>query len=437
MFEPAAEAMPVRQRRELQTTRLRAQVARLRDANDFYRRQLADVPSDLDIDDLAAIPFVAKPDLWAQYPLGTLAVPREQVRRVHATSGTSGRPTVVSYTAGDLDVFRAVNARALAGAGAGPGTWVHTAYGYGLFTGGMGLQGGCEALGAAVVPISGGGTARQVQLITDLRPEVLLCTPSYAATLADGLTAAGVAPGENSLRVGIFGAEPWSESMRAQLAERLGITALDIYGLCEVIGPGVAFESLGSAGRLHINEDHFYVECVDPDGAPLPDGEVGELVFTTLTREAAPVLRYRTGDLASISRQGCDGRTLTTMSRILGRRDDMLVIRGVNVFPSEVEAVVLADERVATAYALVLDERGGMPDLIVVAEPTDPGDRDALGDTLGRGLKERLGITCRVVLAEPGQIPRVEMGKAVRVHRLTAKTNPLPEILADLPAPRS
>lgn len=450
MFDPTAESMPVEQRRELQSERLRSQVRRLKGVNDFYGRQLADIDEDITIDDLGAIPTISKSDLWDQYPLKGIAVPRSELRRIHATSGTSGRPTIVAYTEDDLDVFRQVNARVLAGAGAGPGTMVHNGYGYGLFTGGLGLHGGAEALGANVVPISGGQTTRQVQLIMDLEPEILVCTPSYAATIADALAALGVAPEDNSLRAGIFGAEPWSESMRTQLSARLGLTALDIYGLCEVVGPGVAFETAESDHKLYVNEDHFYVECLDPEtGREVADGEVGELVFTTLTKQALPVLRYRTGDLAALYREpDGTGRTLVRMSRILGRRDDMIVIRGVNVYPSEIEAVLLGDERIGTSYAIVIDRRAEMPSVTVLAEPAGSADAnragdvtDAEGSTGGAGggtgldkelaaaLKQRLGVSCAVQVVAVGQIPRIEIGKAVRVHSWTVENNPFPELL--------
>ncbi|MDQ4036780.1 MAG: phenylacetate--CoA ligase [Actinomycetota bacterium] len=435
MFDPDAESMPVEQRRAQQTERLRAQVRRLQDVNDFYGRQLADVDPDLTIDSLSSIPTISKPDLWDQYPLKAVAVPRSELRRIHATSGTSGRPTIVAYTENDLDIFREVNARVLAGAGARPGTMVHNGYGYGLFTGGLGLHGGAEALGANVIPISGGQTARQVQLIMDLEPEILVCTPSYAATIADALAARGVAPEENPLRAGIFGAEPWSESMRTQLSARLGLLALDIYGLCEVVGPGVAFETAESDHRLYVNEDHFYVECIDPEtGREVADGEVGELVFTTLTKEALPVLRYRTGDLAALYREpDGTGRTLVRMSRILGRRDDMIVIRGVNVYPSEIEAVLLGDESVGTAYAIVIDQRAEMPSVLVLAEPATDGlgseAVDGLGAAISGALKERLGVSCAVRVLGVGQVPRIEIGKAVRVHKWTTGHNPFPDLL--------
>lgn len=436
MFDPVAESMPVEQRRGLQTERLRSQVRRLKGANDFYGRQLSGVDDDVSIDDLGSIPTISKPDLWDQYPLKAIAVPRSELRRIHATSGTSGRPTIVAYTENDLDIFRQVNARVLAGAGAGPGTMVHNGYGYGLFTGGLGLHGGGEALGANVVPISGGQTVRQVQLIIDLEPEILVCTPSYAATIADALAGLGVAPEENSLRVGIFGAEPWSESMRTQLSARLGLTALDIYGLCEVVGPGVAFETAESDHKLYVNEDHFFVECLDPGtGREAADGEVGELVFTTLTKEALPVLRYRTGDLAALYREP-DGteRTLVRMSRILGRRDDMIVIRGVNVYPSEIEAVLLGDDSIGMSYAIVIDQRAEMPAVLVLAEPTtdnlDSDVVDGLGGAVAAALKQRLGVSCSVRVVGVGQLPRIEIGKAVRVHTWTTEHNPLPNLLS-------
>jgi phenylacetate-coenzyme A ligase PaaK-like adenylate-forming protein len=394
---------------------------------------------------LGSIPFTRKQDLWDHYPFGLLAIDRRDVRRVHGTSGTKGRPTLASYSARDLELFRNVNARALAGAGAEPGTIVHNGYGYGLFTGGLGLHGGAEALGCCVVPISGGQTARQVTLIVDLRPEVLCCTPSYAVLLGEALQAAGVSPTDNPLKVGIFGAEPWTEEMRRRIEALHGITALDIYGMCEVIGPGVAFECLatrsdladGRPGGLHVNEDHFFVEVVDPfSDEPVPDGSVGEVVFTTLTRQAQPVVRYRTGDLASLNRTPCAcGRTTVRMSRLVGRNDDMLVIRGVNVFPSEIEAAILEMPELAPHYTIVLDVRGDMPEMIVACELATVGDaasHEHASETLSHALSERLGVRATVAVGRPGAIPRTEVGKAVRLVRLDAGSPPLPAELAEL-----
>jgi phenylacetate-coenzyme A ligase PaaK-like adenylate-forming protein len=358
---------------------------------------------------------------------------------VHATSGTHGRPTIVGYTAGDLEVFATVVSRALRAAGAQRGTVVHNAYGYGLFTGGLGLHGGAERLGCTVVPVSGGQTERQLTLLRDLGPEVLCCTPSYAALLGESAAAAGLSPEQLSLRVGIFGAEPWTEQLRARIEALLGITALDIYGLCEVIGPGVSFECLasraevaaGGPGGSHVNEDHFLVECVNPaDGEPVPDGSVGELVFTTLTRAAMPLLRYRSGDLATLHHQRCGcGRTTVRMSRVLGRRDDMLVVRGVNVYPSEVEAVLLGAPDLAPHYALVVDTRPALATLTVVAETLGADDapaRAVRGQQLAAGVRERLGVSARVVVGPAGTLPRTEVGKAVRVVHRNAEVDGLP-----------
>jgi phenylacetate-CoA ligase len=356
---------------------------------------------------------------------------------VHATSGTKGRPTIAAYTEADLGLFRNVNARALAAAGAAHGTVVHNAYGYGLFTGGLGLHGGAEHLGCAVVPISGGQTARQVVLVRDLQPEVLCCTPSYAALLGEALQEAGVTPEENPFRVGIFGAEPWTEQLRLRIETLHALTALDIYGLCEVIGPGVAFECLesraeladGGIGGLPVNEDPL-------TGEPVADGEIGELVFTTLTKEALPFVRYRTGDLASLNRERCAcGRTTVRMSRLVGRSDDMLVIRGVNVFPSEIEAAVLSSPQLAPHYTIVLDSTGPMPEMIVVCELADTwstGDAADLAHELSARLSERLGVSGRVVVGPPGALPRSEVGKAVRLVRRTPDADGRPAELARL-----
>ncbi|MGO8876984.1 MAG: phenylacetate--CoA ligase family protein [Acidimicrobiales bacterium] len=448
MIFDADEQMPPAELRALQDSRWLQLTERLR-SHPFHRRRLGD-PAPIDgpvaLEDIASIPFTTKQHLWDAYPLGLLAVDRSELRRLHATSGTKGRPTVAAYTAGDLDLFRNVNARALAAAGATAGSAVHNAYGYGLFTGGLGLHGGAELLGCAVLPISGGQTDRQVVLVRDLRPEVLCCTPSYAAFLGEMLQQAGVMPADNSLRVGIFGAEPWTEPLRLRIEALHGLTALDIYGLCEVIGPGVAFECLesraelaeGGTGGLHVNEDHFYVEVVDPlTGDPLEDGEVGELVFTTLTKEAQPLIRYRSGDLSSLSRQPCAcGRTTVRMSRLVGRSDDMFVIRGVNVFPSEIEAVLLSSPQLAPHYTIVLDSSRSMPEMVVVCElaaTKEPdGTVDGLAQELSARLSGRLGVSGRVVVGPPGAVPRTEVGKAMRLVRRTPEIDGRPAELARL-----
>lgn len=437
MFDQPAQTQPIEARRAQQQTQLQHLVDRVRDASPQHRAQLAGITgADVTLDTLHQVPSVGKQELREHYPLGALCVEQSELRRIHATSGTSGKPTIVAYTDNDMTVFGRTNARALDAAGAGPGTMVHNAYGYGLFTGGLGLHAGIEELGACCIPISGGQTARQLTLIQDLKSEILLCTPSYAAALADGFANLGIAPEDIALKSAVLGAEPWSDGMRAHIESGLGIKARDIYGLCEVQGPGIAFESFDSPGHLFVNEDFFYIECVDPQTSePVPEGTVGELVITTLVKEAVPVVRYRTGDLASLQRiDDPAGRTLITMSRIVGRVDDMLVIRGANVFPSEVEAVLLADDRVATAYTLVVDERGTMPSLVAVTEPAaglNRADQDGLLDGLQHQLKERLGISVQVVFAEPGGLPRTEVGKAVRVRRWTKdEQSPFPGVLA-------
>jgi phenylacetate-coenzyme A ligase PaaK-like adenylate-forming protein len=439
LWDQRAETMSDDERADLQSRRLGALLERLA-ASPFYARRLTEAGVErgarVGLDDLAALPFTTKADLWEHYPWGLLAVPREQVVRVHGSSGTGGRPTLVAYSRGDLAVWSEVCARALGCAGAGPGTLVHNAYGYGLFTGGLGLHQGAELLGCTLVPASGGQTQRQVALIRDLRPEVLCCTPSYAVRLGEALGEAGIPRDEVSLRVGIFGAEPWSEAMRAQIEAALPLKALDIYGLSEVIGPGVSCECLEAQAGLHVNSDHFLVEVVDPaSGRPLGPGERGELVFTTLTKEAMPVLRYRTGDLAALDPSPCAcGRTLPRMSKVTGRKDDMLVIRGVNVYPSEVEAVLVAERAVAPHYLLVVDRTEAMPKLVVacelaagwtICEETEEAERERVAGEVGAALLQRLGLATEVRVLPVGSIPRVELGKAQRVVERTAAHDPL------------
>jgi len=438
MFEPDAESMPAEQRRVLQGGRLRGLIDRLLAAGGLQAGRLAEAGvtsgADVTLEGLAGLPTTAKQDLWDGYPFGLLAVPREQVVAVHGSSGTGGRPTLVSYAKADIALWSRMCARALAAAGAGPGTIVHNAYGYGLFTGGLGIHQGAIELGALVVPVSGGMTARQVTLIADLRPEILTCTPSYAIRLGEALAEAGLTPGGGlSLKAGVFGAEPWTEQMRARISELLGLRALDIYGLSEVIGPGVASECIVAADGLHVNEDHFLVEALDPlTGAPVPDGTQGELTFTTLTKEAMPLLRYRTGDIAALRRGRCAcGRTLVKMSKVTGRKDDMLVIRGVNVYPSEVERVLLSELAVAPDYVLVVDERDGGPDLIACCEiaterPAGSEPPDELRAALERRLREALGLRVSVAIVPHGAVPRTEVGKAVRVRRWTGGEPPVP-----------
>ena len=426
IFDRRGEAMPEGERAAVQEDRLRRLVGRLLAAGGVQATRLRDAgvtaEEDLTAEDLPRLPFTRKQDLWDSYPFGMLAVPRSEVVVVHGSSGTGGRPTLVSYTAGDVELWAQMCARALAAAGATADSTVHNAYGYGLFTGGLGIHQGAVRLGATVVPVSGGMTPRQLMLLKDLKADILTCTPSYAVRLGEALAEAGAKPGELNLKAGLFGAEPWSEPMRARIEDLLGLRALDIYGLSEVIGPGVAAECLVAQDGLHVNEDHFLVEAVDPvTHDPVPDGTPGELVFTTLTKQAMPLLRYRTGDVAALRRGRCAcGRTLARMSKVTGRTDDMLVIRGVNVYPAEVERVLLADGRTSAHYLIVVDARAAVKDLLVAVESqtaaaTERGHSGRLSSGLERALGEQLGLRARVRVLPPGAIPRTEVGKAVRV----------------------
>jgi len=361
---------------------------------------------DVDLDALAEQPFTTKSDLRDAYPFGMLRVPRDACVRIHASSGTRGKPTIVAYTQHDLDLWADCCARAVAAAGGGPGTLVHVAYGYGLFTGGLGLHYGAERLGCTVVPASSGNTPRQAQLLEDLGAEILCCTPSYALAIADHVEDLT----RLKLRAGLFGAEPWTERIRGAIEDALNLCALDVYGLSEIVGPGVACECLEGLGGAHVNEDHFLVEVIDPEtGGAVAEGEAGELVFTTLTKEALPLLRYRTGDLASLTREPCPcGRTFARMSRVVGRTDDMLVIRGVNVFPSEIERVLLSVRGLEPHYQLVVDRAARLDELTVQVEGSvDP-------DPVREQLERTLGLSARVEVVAPGSIPRSE-GKALRV----------------------
>jgi phenylacetate-CoA ligase len=435
--------MPAGELASLQETRLRALVGRLLRTGGVQGERLraagVTAPDEVALGDLPRLPMVVKADLWAAYPYGMVEVPLEDLVTLHGSSGTGGRPTLVAYTRADLALWARMCARALGAAGATRASTVHNAYGYGLFTGGLGIHQGAVELGATVVPVSGGMTARQVTLIRDLRPDILTCTPSYAIRLGEALAEAGVTP---ALTAGLFGAEPWSGGMRARIEELLGLRALDIYGLSEVIGPGVAAECLEAADGLHVNEDHFRVEAVDPEtGAPVPDGVPGELVFSTVTREALPLLRYRTGDVASLRHGTCEcGRTLVRMSKVAGRRDDMLVLRGVNVYPSEVERVLLASPALCPDYLLVLDEREDARRLIVCCEyvtaaASSPGSAGSPGSVAGEvpgageleaRLRTELGVGVQVRVLPGGTIPRTEAGKAVRLVRWRDGAPPLP-----------
>lgn len=364
-------------------------------------------------EELAEAPFATKAQLRDSYPFGLLQVPLSDCVRIHASSGTRGKATIVAYTRADVELWADCCARAVAAAGGGPGTVVHVAYGYGLFTGGLGLHYGAERLGCTVVPASGGNTPRQAQLLEDLGAEILCCTPSYALAIADHVPD----PANLRLRSGLFGAEPWTEELRGAVEDAFDLAALDIYGLSEIVGPGVSFECVEGRDGAHVNEDHFLVEVVDPgSGERLDDGEVGELVFTTLTKEALPFLRYRTGDLASLTREPCVcGRTAARMSRIVGRTDDMLVIRGVNVFPSEIERALLSVPQLAPHYRLVVERPARLDELTVEAELRDG---EAGGERLQAHVEERLGralgLSARVSIGPAGSLPRSE-GKALRV----------------------
>jgi len=375
-------------------------------------------PEDLkSLSDLRHFPFTTKADLRANYPYGMFAVPMEKVVRIHASSGTTGKPTVVGYTAGDIETWSNVVARSIRAAGGTEHDIIHVGYGYGLFTGGLGAHYGAEKLGATVIPMSGGQTERQVQLICDFKPTIIMCTPSYMLHLADEFRRQGMDPRGCSLKIGIFGAEPWTESMRREIEETFGIDAVDIYGLSEVMGPGVANECIDTKDGPHIWEDHFYPEIIDPvTGEVLPDGEEGELVFTSLTKEAMPVIRYRTRDLTRLLPG--TARSMRRMGKIVGRSDDMMIIRGVNVFPSQIEELILKDERLAPHYLLELNREGHMDTLTVRVEArpgaADDAARSAAARDLRHDIKSFIGISTHVEVVVPDTIGRSE-GKAKRV----------------------
>ncbi len=386
-----------------------------------YRRSFGAAgvhPDDLQsLEDLWRFPLTTKEDLRQNYPYGMFAVPRERVARIHASSGTTGMPTVVGYTARDLDVWAHLMARSIRAAGGRPGDTVHIAYGYGLFTGGLGAHDGATRLGCTVIPASGGMTERQVRLIVGLAPQVIMVTPSYMLAIADEMDRQGVDPRSTALEVGIFGAEPWSEDMRREIETRLEIHAVDIYGLSEVMGPGVAEECVETKDGLHIWEDHFYPEIVDPQsGAPLPDGEMGELVFTSLTKEAMPVIRYRTRDLTRLLPG--TARSMRRMGRITGRSDDMIILRGVNLFPTQVEGLILRVPGLAPHFELVLSRPRHLDEMTVRVEArpqaASAGERQAMAEILARSIKELIGVTASVDVVEPGLVER-SLGKAKRI----------------------
>ncbi len=403
--------------KKLQLERLRWSLNHAYDNVPHYRRKFdaAGVkPGDCRaLEDLAKFPFTTKTDLRETYPFGMFAVPMDRIVRIHASSGTTGKPTVVGYTAKDIDMWTQVMARSIRAAGARPGDKVHVSYGYGLFTGGLGAHYGAERLGLAVIPLGGGMTERQVQLIGDFRPDVIMVTPSYMLAIADEMERQGLDPKECSLRIGIFGAEPWTNELRISVEKRLSLDALDLYGLSEVIGPGVAQECIETKDGLTVWEDHFYPEVVDPaSGAPLADGEKGELVFTSLTKEALPVIRYRTRDLTRLLPG--TARTMRRMEKIAGRSDDMLIIRGVNVFPSQIEELVLKQPELSPHYVLEVSKDGPMDHLSVLVELNPGSSNSESASRLQHSIKSYIGVNAEVKLVPISTIER-SMGKAKRV----------------------
>jgi len=430
-FDPASETMPRGKIAQLQLRRLRATLRNAYDNVPFHRKRLKAAgfePGDMkNLDDLANLPFTRKADMIGNYPFGLFARPRTELIRLHASSGTTGKPSVSGYTAKDIATWSDLMARSMACAGVRPGDVVHNAYGYGLFTGGLGAHYGAERLGATVVPMSGGGTERQILLINDFGARVLCCTPSYALAIAEVAEKKGVDLRQSKLEIGCFGAEPWSEAMRREIQVRMGLKAVDLYGLSEIMGPGVGCECEEARAGLHGWEDHFIFEVIDPEtGKAVKEGDAGELVISTLTKEALPMIRYRTRDITRWSSERCVcGRTHGRFMRITGRNDDMLIIRGVNVYPSQVEAALVGLPNVAPHYQLVLERQGTLDNLTVEIEviqnavPT-PEARAAVGEQVRHHIKSMVGVTANVVVKEPGAIPRSE-GKAVRVRDLRPK----------------
>jgi phenylacetate-CoA ligase len=432
------EALPRDQLRKLQNERLRHIAGYVYERVPFYQERFNRAglkPSDMcSVEDLPKLPFTQKQDLKDQFPFGLLAVPREQVIRVHASSGTTGKPTVVSYTRNDIDLFAEVMARSFIAAGTRPGMLLHNAYGYGLFTGGLGIHYGGEKLGMTVVPVSGGMTQRQITLILDLKPEVLCCTPSYAQTLGEEFKKLGIAPVEISLKYALMGAEPWTETIRADVDASLGIRSTNLYGLSEIIGPGVSQECIEARDGSHIWEDHFYPEVVDPTtGEPLPDGQEGVLIFTNLTKEAMPLLRYWTNDTTYLTHDPCIcGRTHVRMGPIRGRTDDMLIIRGVNLYPTQIEAVLKDIPGIAPHYQVVVQRVGTLDEVEVKVEVTETLFREIAQETLSedvvtanhwlhslRGniqqkIKGTIGLNMQITLMPPGAVARSEGGKLRR-----------------------
>jgi len=411
--------------RKVQSERLRETVERVYFNVPFYRNRMQEAglgPENIhSIDDLSKLPFTTKHDLRDNYPFGLFAVPMSEIVRVHASSGTTGKPTVVGYTRSDIATWSEVMARTLTAAGANRNDFIQVAYGYGLFTGGLGLHYGGEKIGASVIPISGGNTVRQIQLMHDFGSTVLACTPSYALFLAEAIEESGIKREDLKLRVGVFGAEPWTENMRREIEEKLRIKAIDIYGLSEVIGPGVAGECLVQEG-LHINEDHFFPEIIDPETLQvLPEGSIGELVFTTITKEGLPLIRYRTRDLTRLNFEKCKcGRTMVRMEKCLGRSDDMLIIRGVNLFPSQVESVLLEISEIKPHYLLIVERNNNLDSLELKVEVEEEFFQDkiselqSLREKIQNTIESAIGLGLKVTLVEPKTIERSE-GKSKHV----------------------
>jgi phenylacetate-CoA ligase len=426
IFDIDFETMPREGLEAIQLRRLQNTLQRVYATVPFYRKQFETAgitPKDIQsLDDLQKIPFTVKQDLRDNYPYSMFAVPMEQVVRIHASSGTTGKPTVVGYTRRDVDTWASLMARSLAAAGAGSGDIIHNAFGYGLFTGGLGAHYGAERLGASVIPVSGGNTRRQITIMKDFKPTILCGTPSYILHLAEVADDMGVDFKDLFFKSGIFGAEPWTENMRHELESKLHLKAVDIYGLSEIIGPGVSIECTEEQNGLHVFEDHFIVEVIDPEtGRVLPYGESGELVFTSLTKEAFPVIRYRTRDISSLNPTPCTcGRTFVRMTKPAGRTDDMLIIRGVNVFPSQIESVLMESQTTRPHYQLEVDRKGNLDTLTVKVEINDRVFSDdikslqTMENKIADDIKETLGVTARVMLVEPKTIQRSQ-GKAVRV----------------------
>lgn len=425
IWNPHFETMSREEMRQVQSERLRDAVERVYYNVPYYREKMQSQglgPEHIkSVDDLSKLPFTVKQDLRDNYPFGLFAVPMSEIIRVHASSGTTGKPTVVGYTRADIGIWSEVMARTLTSAGAGKNDFIQIAYGYGLFTGGLGVHYGGEKIGASVIPISGGNTRRQLQLMEDFGSTVLACTPSYAAYLAEAIEESGIKREDLKLRIGVFGAEPWTENMRREIEKRLQIRAIDIYGLSEIIGPGVSFECPHQCG-LHINEDHFIPEIIDPETLEvLPEGELGELVFSTITKEGLPIIRYRTRDLTRLNFEKCAcGRTLVRMNKCTGRSDDMLIIRGVNLFPSQIESVLLEMDETTPHYLLIVDRLNNLDTLELQVEVEDRFYSDTIGELqnlrkkIQHQVESATGLSVNVKLVEPKTIERSE-GKAKRV----------------------